>query len=161
MAEAQIGARESGVAGLYRLDADLVGAVHHVARENLLRDGHGARLGLDRRQKNLALQARHVERKQAAVFDHLAGDFVFAASELGQRNFFAAADLVDQSEFGRGQHAEVLAILLVDALDVFRDHQLDARRHLGVGRLLAARSFAAPLAADRSTRSRRASRRRA
>ena len=78
VAEAQIGARESGVAGLYRLDADLVGAVHHVARENFLRDGHRPRLGLDRRQKNFALQARDVEREQAAVLDHLARDLVFA-----------------------------------------------------------------------------------
>src|SRR5581483_1748311 len=48
------------------------------------------------------------------------------------------------------QHAEVLAVLLVDSLDVFGDHQLDSGAQLGVGRLLAAGTFAATLAADGS-----------
>ena len=68
--------------------------------------------------------------------------------ELAERNFLAAANLVDEREVGRGQHAEVLAILFVDALDVFGDDALNARRHLRVWRLLAAGSFAAPLPAD-------------
>ena len=68
---------------------------------------------------------------------------------FAERNLFAGANLVDQAEVGRGQHAEVLAVLLVNALDVFGDHQLDAGRHLGIRRLLAAGAFAAPLAADR------------
>src|SRR5207248_6846796 len=64
-------------------------------------------------------------------------------------NLFPGADLVDQRKIRGSEHAQVLAVLLVDALDVFRDHQLDAGRHLGIGRLLAARAFAAPLAAHR------------
>ena len=67
-------------------------------------------------------------------------------------DFFAAANSVDQAEIRRGQHAEVLAVLLVDALDVLGDHQLDAGRHLGIRRLLAAGAFAAPLAADAATK---------
>ena len=105
MTKAQIGARESSIAGLHRLDTNLVGAVHHVARKNLLRDRHRPRLGVDRRQKNLALQAGDVKRKQPAVFDHLTRDLVFAPRKFGQRDFFAAADLVDQAEVGSGQHA--------------------------------------------------------
>src|SRR5205823_12215780 len=45
--------------------------------------------------------------------------------------------------------AQVLAVLLVDALDVLRDHELDPRAHLGIGRLLAGGSLPAPLAAHR------------
>ena len=148
VAEAQVGARESGVARLDGFDADLVGAVQHVTREDLLGDGHRTRLGRDRRQEYFALHARDVEGEEAAVLDDLAGDFVFAFGELHQRNLFAGANLVDHAEVGRGQHAQVLAVLLVDALDVFGDHQLDAGRHLGVRRLLAAGSLAAALAAD-------------
>ncbi len=150
MTEAQIGAGESGVARLHRLDAHLIGAVNHMAGENLLRDGHRPRLGGDGRQENFALHAGDVEREQAAVLDHLAGDFVFACGELNQRNLFSAADLVDHAKVSRGQHAEVLAILLVDALDVLGDHQLDAGRHLGVRRLFAAGTLAAALATDRA-----------
>ena len=96
VAEAQVSAGKSGVAGLHRVDANLVCAVQHVAGKYLLRDGHGPRLGLDRRQENLALHARHVEGEQAAVLDDLAGNLVLACGELAQRNLFAAANLVDQ-----------------------------------------------------------------
>src|SRR5271157_1479736 len=150
VAEAQIGAGESGIAGLHGLDANMIRVTQHVTRENLFRDGHGARLGVDRRQKGLALQARDVEREEAAVFYHLARDLVLALRELGQRDLFAAADLVNQAKVGRRQHAEVLAILLVNAFDVLGDHQLDARRHFGIRRLLPAGALAAPLAADRA-----------
>ena len=68
---------------------------------------------------------------------------------FAERNLFPAANLVDHAEVGGGQHAQVLAVLLVDTLDVFGDHQLDAGAHLGIRRLLAAGTFAAPLAADR------------
>ncbi len=150
VAEAKIGARKTGVARLYRLDADLVSTVQHMAREDLLRDGHRPRLGRDRRQKNFALHARDVKREQAAVLDDLPRDFVFTFGELRQRNLLAAADPVDHAEVGRSQHAEVLAVLLVNALNVFGDHQLDAGRHLGIRRLLAAGTFAAALATDGS-----------
>src|ERR1035441_3882099 len=73
MAEAQVGASEPGVARLDRLDTNMIGIAQHVTREDLLGDGHGARLGVDRRQKNLALQARHVERGEAALLHHQHG----------------------------------------------------------------------------------------
>ncbi len=129
---------EACVARLHSFDADVATPVHHVARKDFLGNGPWPRLGRNRWQKDFALQAGNIERKQAAVFDDLARDFVFALGELQQRNLFSPANLVNQVEVGRGQHAEVLAILLVDALDVFCDHQLDAGRHLGVGRLFAA-----------------------
>ena len=40
--------------------------------------------------------------------------------------------------------------LLVDALNVFGNHAANSGTHFRVGRLLAARTFAAPLAADRA-----------
>ncbi len=150
VAEALVGAREAGVAGLDRGDPDVALRIDHVPGEDFLRQRHGARGRCDGGQEDFLLQARDVEGKQAAVLDDLAGDVVLAAGEFGERNLFAAPDLVDQAEVGRGQHAQVLAVLLVDALDVLGDHELDAGGALGVGRLLAARSFAAPLAAHRA-----------
>src|SRR5208337_877984 len=101
VAEAQIGAGESGIAGLHGLDANMIRVTQHVTRENLLRDRHGAWLGVDRRQKNLALQARDVEREEATVFDYLAGDLIFTLRELAQRNLFAPADLINQAKVVR------------------------------------------------------------
>ncbi len=95
-------------------------------------------LGRNRRQKNFFLHASDVERKQSAVLDHLLRDLVLAGRELSERNFFPGANLVDERKIGRGQQAQVLAILLVDALDIFGDHDLNAGAHLCVGRLLAA-----------------------
>src|SRR5262249_49081939 len=64
------------------------------------------------------------------------------------RNFFTTANFVDQRKIGRSQQAEVLAILLVDALNVFGDDDANTGAHLGVRRLLAAGTFTAAFAAD-------------
>src|SRR5205814_563051 len=50
---------------------------------------------------------------------------------------------------GRCQQSQVLAVLLVNPLDVLCDHQLDARAQLRIGTLLTATAFAATLAAHR------------
>src|SRR5437588_4832513 len=118
--------------------------------KDLLRNRHSAFAGGYRWQKDLFLQAGHVEWKQATMFNHLAGNLVFTFGELAQGNLFSAPYLVDQAEIGGGKHAQVLAILLVDALDIFGNHQLDARAQFGIRRLLTARSFAPALAAYRS-----------
>ena len=119
--EAQVGARESGIAGLDRCDADFAGAVQHMAGKNLFGNGHRPRLGFCRRQEDFALQARNIEGEQSAVLDDLTRDLVFAIGELGEGNFFTAANLVDHAEVGRSQHPKVLAVLLVDAFDILRD----------------------------------------
>src|SRR5215469_8656290 len=80
--EAQVGAGETRVAGLYGLDPNMVCAIEHMPRENFLRDGHRARLGFDGRQKDLTLQPRDIEGKQTAVLDDLTCDFVFTSREL-------------------------------------------------------------------------------
>src|SRR5581483_11751757 len=148
VAESQVGAGEAGVAGLDAGDADVAMLVDHVAGEDFFRQRHGAFGRGYSRQKYFFLHAGDVEGEQAAVLDDLARDLVFARGEFGERDFLAGANLVDEREVGRSENAEVLAVLLVDALDVFRDDELDAGGALGVRRLLTAGTFAATLAAD-------------
>src|SRR5207248_8746929 len=98
---------------------------------------------------NLPLHSCYVELEQSAVLNDLPRDLVIAGCEHGQRHFLPRPDLVDQGKIRRGQHPEVLAVLLVNALDVLRDHQLDSCAQLRIGGLFTARSLATPLAADR------------
>ena len=70
--------------------------------------------------------------------------------EFAQWNRFAGTDAIDERKIGTRENAEVLAVLLVNALDVLRYHQLDAGAHLRVGRCLARRSLSPPLAANRT-----------
>src|SRR5712692_7048802 len=159
MAEAQIGASESGVSRLHSLDAWLfffnpvsvntASRANHVAGENFLRQRHGTLLVLNRRQEDFSLHAGHVEIEEPSMLDNLARDLVFALRELGKRDFLPGADLVDQRKINRSQHTQVLAILLVNALDVLGDDDLYARAKLCVRRLLAAGALAPALAADR------------
>ena len=107
-------------------------------REDFFGKRHRAPLSGDRRNLYLTLQARDVEREQAAVFDNLPRDLIFAARELFKRNLFAISDARDQIEVGRGQQAEVLAVLSVDALDIFGDDAANAGGDFGIRRLLAA-----------------------
>jgi hypothetical protein len=89
VAEAQIGAGEAGVARLDE-DADFTFLVAACGARKFSPRRHGARLGRDRRQKDLSLHARHVERKQAAVLDDLPRDLIFTGGEFAQRNLFPA-----------------------------------------------------------------------
>ena len=153
MAEAQIGLGKSGIARLHAGNANAAFFVHHVPREDFLRHRHWALVGLYRRQKYFPLHARYIEGKQPAVLNDLARNLILARRELAQRDIFSAANLVDQRKVGRSQNPQILAVLLVDALDVFRDHYANAGAHLRIRRLLAARSFAAPLPAYRAHKS--------
>src|SRR2546425_12843753 len=83
------------------------------------------------------------------MLDGGGGDPPSSRRERRQRNDLSAAYLVEHREVGRRQHAEVLTVLAVDALDAFGHDQLDAGAHLGVRRLLAGGPLPAPLAADR------------
>ncbi len=142
MAEAQVGAGESSVAGLNEL------VVGPVAGLDFLCQRHGTLFGFNRREKHFLLHAGDVEWEQPAVLDDLSCDFIFARSKFGEGDLRTSADLVDQRKVGGGKQSEVLAILLVDALDIFGDDHANAGTHFGVGRLLAAGTFAAALAAD-------------
>src|ERR1700677_3227625 len=150
MAEAQIGLGKPRVTRLHAGHANAALFLHHMPRENLLRHGHRPFAGVDRRQPYLLLHPRHIKRKQPAVFNHLPRNLVFAHRKLAQRDLFAAANLIDQRKVGRSQNSEILAILLVDALNIFRNHQPNAGTHLRIRRLLPARSFTAPLSAQRA-----------
>ena len=123
---------------------------NHMAAKDFFRQGHGPGTGFDWRQENFLLQTSNIEWKQPAVLDYLAGNLIFTGREFAKRNIFPAANLVDQREVGRCQQPQVLAILLVDALDVFCDYQLDAGGHLSVRRLFAAGAFAAALSTYRT-----------
>ncbi len=150
VAEPHVGHHESFVARLHERHAQAAfGQVRHpMAGDHLFAQRHGAPAGGRRRERHFALQPRHVVVEQAAVFDDAPRDLAFTPGERRQRDRFAAADLVDDREVGRGQHAEVLTVLPVDALDVFGNDELDPRTHLGVRRLFTRRALAAPLAAD-------------
>ena len=119
-------------------------------RKNLLRQSHRPRPSRDRRQKHLPLHTRNIKRKQSAVLDYLLRNLIFPGGEFTEQDFLPGANPLDQRKVGRSQQPEVLAILLVDALNILRDRDLNPGAHLGIRRLLAARAFAAPLPAYRA-----------
>src|SRR3954451_24900853 len=100
VAQAQIGARESGIARLYRGNADLAVGRDHVSREDLLGHSHGTRFRVNRRNAYFALQTRDVEWEQSAVLDHLARDFILSAGKDFEWNLLAAANAIDEAEAG-------------------------------------------------------------
>ena len=176
--EADVGAEEAGLAGFGPVGADApLGGVHDpLPREDFLAEGHGAGGGgrsapvagggawafgcsvgtaargfrPRHRQRRLPLQPRHVELEESAVFDDLPRDVVGPGGEFGQRDRLAGTDPVDKAEIGGGQNAQVLAVLVVDALDALADDHPDSGHQLGVGALLAAGPFPAPLPRDRT-----------
>ena len=118
MTETKIGVGKTGIARLDRFDPNLSCPIRDVSGKNLLGHRHGARLGVNHWQRNFLLHARDVEVEKSAVLDDLSRNLIFPMSEFGQRNLFAPADLVNQLEIRRGQYAEILAVLLVNALDI-------------------------------------------
>src|SRR6185503_6348794 len=102
-----------------------------MSREYFFRQGHRTVAGCYRWNSSFALEPRDVEREQPAVLNYLPGYFVFASRELFERNFVAARDAADQIEVSRSEQPEILAILFVDAFDVLRNCEPDARRKLG------------------------------
>ena len=111
-------------------------------------DGTGLRPR--RRQRHLPLQPGHVEFEKPAVLDDLPGDLVLAVGEFGERDRLPGPDAVDQAEVGGRENAQVLAVLVVDALDAFADDDLDARHQLGIRALFPAGALAAPPPRDRT-----------
>src|SRR5262249_54389517 len=94
VAEPQVGASKTCVAGFDGRNTNFSLLVQHMARKDLFGHSHRARTCLDWRQKDFPLHARYVERKQSTTFDHLACDFVLASRELTQRNLFPSTNLV-------------------------------------------------------------------
>src|SRR3954462_947319 len=150
VAEAKISPGESGIARFHCRYALFPIGRDHVAREDLLGYRHRSRFRVDFGNPHLTLETSDVEWKQTAVLDHLPGNLVFTLLEDLERNLLAATNFVDKAEVGGSKHAQVLTVLLVNALDILRDHELDSRRQLCIWRLLAAGALAATLAADSS-----------
>src|SRR5450631_4773960 len=156
MAETQIDTSKTRVARLDGFHADRAPGRDHVPSKDFLSDGHslcGADTlvrRLDRRQKNLPLHPRNIEGKQPAILNHLLRDLVLPGGEFTEGDFFSCANPLDQRKIGRSQQPEVLAVLLVDALNVLRNRDLNPGAHLRIRRLLAARAFAATLSAHRA-----------
>src|SRR6185437_7679243 len=100
-------------------------------------------------ERDLPLQPGDVEVEQPPVLDDPPGDLAFARGERAQGDRLPISHLVEDREVSRGQDAQVLTVLSIDALDVLRDHQLDPGAHLGVRRLFARRALAPALPAHR------------
>src|SRR5262249_20139433 len=94
VAEPQVGASKTCVAGFDGKNTNFSLLVQHVARKDLFGHSHRAWTCLYWRQKALPLHAPYVERKHSTVFDPLACDFLLARRELTERNLFPATDLV-------------------------------------------------------------------
>ena len=94
--ETQISAGKARVARFDKLDSGLTFFVKHVPGKYLLRQRHRALSGFDRRQKNLFLQACHIECEEPAILDHLSRNFILAAGEFSKMDFCPCSNLVDQ-----------------------------------------------------------------
>src|SRR5690606_38306062 len=114
------------------------------------RCGTRLELRLEWRDRDLALEPRDVVLEEPAVFDDLTRDRVDALGEGREFDLLASADPIDQREVRRGQDPEVLAVFVVDPLDVLRDDDADPSHQLRVRRLFARTALAAPLPADRA-----------
>ena len=139
VSEPDIRQDESFVTGLDRRNASfrLRGIDHPAPGQNFFAQRHRPPGRLRWMQHNLPFEPGRVVVEQPAVFDDPAGDLTLAGGERGELNAFTAADLVQNREVRRGEDAEVLAILAVDALDAFGHDELNASTHLRVRLLFA------------------------
>ena len=101
-------------------------------------------VGNDRRRRRVAREARLVVGEEAARADDVGADGIEPGGELLDGDALAGDDPLQDPEVGRGEQADVLAVLPVDLLDALGDHQVHARGELAEGRRLAAGT--APLA---------------
>ncbi len=148
--EAVVRPNEAGVSGRDRAHAEAAGlrVGDEMPGEDFFRERHGAGSAARRRGHDLAREARDVVRVEAAALDDLARDLVRSLREFRKRDRLAPADPVDQRKIGRGEDAEVLAVLPVDPLDVLRDHEPDPGAPFRVRRLFARRALPAALSRD-------------
>ena len=147
--EAKIGTGKSRVSGLYGRDTDLAVCVQQWRAKIFLGDIHRARTVVHWRNGNrlLPLHASDVERKQTAVLDDLPSYLVLTLRESSRGIVRPGANFVDERKIRRCKHAEVLAVLLVDTLDILGDDDLDSGAAFGIGRLFATATLSPSLAA--------------
>jgi len=94
------------------------------------------------------LTARPHQVEQTAAPNQLGGQLVLTAGEFLDGNRLATADAVDQAEVGRGQDAQVAAILTVDPFEALGDDETNASAPLGKWTGLARGSLAVAPAGD-------------
>src|SRR5436305_867732 len=138
--ETKVNASEPGIAWFHGTNTNTAVGSKHMPRKNLLGQSHrvlGASMP-NGRKEDFLLKTGNVEREQSAIFDHLTGDVIFAGRKFTKRDFFSRTDAFNQRKLCRGEQSEILTILLIDPLDVFRDRDLNAGAHFGIRRLFPA-----------------------
>src|SRR5579883_1699795 len=103
VAKAKFRTGKAGITGFNRRNTWFAFFIQHVSSKDFFGHGHGAGFGFHRRQKHFFLHTRDIERKQAAILNHLAGNFIFPFSENTQRNFLSRADFIYQRKVSRSQ----------------------------------------------------------
>jgi len=90
------------------------------------------------RMRGLAAIQKLLSPAQQAACAQNRGRQCFAAlQQIGQGDGFAAFDAVQQTEIGRGEQADVVGVLAVDAFKTLGDHQLHAREFFSGGAVFA------------------------
>ena len=89
------------------------------------------------------------EAQQAAALQDRRGERVAALHELVDGDRLARLDAVEEAEVGRGEEADVVGVLAVDALEALGDDEADAGEPLGRRAVLARRALAVALAGHR------------
>jgi hypothetical protein len=96
------------------------------------------------------------EPQQSAALEDRRGQRVAAGHQVFDRNRLARADARDQAEVGRGEQADVVGVLPVQAFEAFGDDQPHAGRLLGGRAVLARGALAIAPARDHDLDARRA-----
>ena len=141
--EAPVGGDEHALAW-----CQVVRRCHLAPRDDLV--DQRARTVVVRRRRDVhaadARQLRLAVFQEAAGADHLLRHFVAAGEERVERNRLPRRDAREDREVGRGQDADVVGVLAVDALEALGHDEADTRRLLGKRTGLARRSLAVALA---------------
>ncbi len=101
------------------------------------------------RCRRRAAQVPLPEPQQAAAAQDGRGQRLATLQQFLERDRLAAADALQQPEVGRGEQADVVGVLPVDALEALGDHQPDAGQPLGGGAVLARGALAVAAARHR------------
>ena len=143
--ETPVGGNEHAVAALGAFRARMQMPLDDLFDERLWLTGARAYFARARRGPVGKLAVR----EQPAAADDLLREGVAAAQEFVDRHRLARENAVEHGEIGGGQNADVVAILLIDALETLRDDQPYSRRQFGKRARFPRRSLAIALAGDR------------
>jgi hypothetical protein len=145
--EAPVGTNERAFAGLRIRRCEL--GRERMAGDDLLEQGARCR------RQRFPGSGPHIahpalaEAQQAAALQDRRRERVAPLYQLVDRDRLACFDAVDETEIGRGEQADVVCVLAVDALEALGDDEADAGEPLGRGAVLARRALAVALAGHR------------